>query len=192
MVTAADLPLEASFVRDVGKYDIYIDETDQTYAVAKVGKNAAKKAKKKATRQLDFASPPPRTPLSRMDYAQGVSPTLALVLVAVVQLLVIALSFGASGYSATACHAVSPSWACNSLGFTWPELRRRRRRPSTSTRAPTSSSLARAQVYTIFIVPWCPRGTASYGATGATPTMSLPGGLARGRSCSQCSLASCS
>ena len=72
--------------------------------------------------KLDFASPPPRTPSSRMDYAQGVSPTLALVLVAVVQLFVIALSFGASGYSATACHAVSPSWACNSLGFTLPEL----------------------------------------------------------------------
>ena len=118
VVTKADLPVDAAHVHDAGKYDIFLDDDGRTFAVEKISKNAAKRAKRAAAvRNLDFTSPPPRQPSSRLGNAWSPSPTMALVLVAAVQLLVIGGSVAASGSYITSCRTVSPTWVCDSLGY---------------------------------------------------------------------------
>ena len=116
VVAKSDLPLNVSLIRDTGKYEVFIDEGGDTYAVEKVGKNAAKKAARKAAavRNLDFASPEARPPRPRTGYATLPSPSCSVVLFAVVQLLVIAFSFAPGGLR---CHTISPTWVCDSLGI---------------------------------------------------------------------------
>ena len=118
VVTKADLPSDVSHIRDAGKYDLYIDDEGQTYAVEKVSKNAAKKAAKRAAvmRNINFASPERQGPPAR-PVSTGMSPSAGIIVVVVMQLILIALSFVASGSSVISCRTVSPSWVCDSLGY---------------------------------------------------------------------------